>query len=245
MLETPPAMLIDIESLKFMLDDYGAEDLKEMFCVLYDRAVNGVIPGDLRKDMKPLYKLFWNTIEGGFISKWESQIFGAIKKKDSDDDFWIEWARHPEYTDLLFRDKKHIRGYNLAQEEHKRLLESRGLKTPQGGSTIKENRTESNRNITEQNTSTIEGNRDDGKGEEDTTISSVDDIKARLTEIIIQESGDREKGLQYAEQYFDTKNSIWGKTWEYFLETHLEPQMGLVNHARYYAKQRKQIDEQA
>lgn len=246
MLTTPPAMLVDIDTLKIMLDDYDADELKSMFVLLYDRAVNGVVPEDLPRDMKPLYKLFWNCIEIGFISSWESQICGSYGGKGGKNgtglELWQWWARHEDYTEILFRNSSKYPWYDSAKEEHARLIKESGVKTPKGGLTIKDNEIQSNQ--TKEKGNITEGNRDSGEREEDIEPLSDDDIKARLTEIIIQESGERKRGLQYAEQYFDTKNSVWGKTWEHYLETQLEPQMGLVNHARYYAKQRKQIDEQ-
>lgn len=146
MLETPSAMLINIDALKDMLDDYEAVELKTVFRALYDRAVNAVVPEDLPRELKPYFKLFWETVEGGFNSHWKSQIFGSLKKKPTDEAFWVEWANHEDYTDTLFREKEYAHGYNIAKETHRRLMNSRGLETPQGGLTIEYNGTESNPN---------------------------------------------------------------------------------------------------
>ncbi len=146
MLETPSAMLINSDALKDMLDDYEASELKTVLQALYDRAYNSVIPEDLPRELKPYFKLLWGTVEGGFNSQWKSQIFGSIKKSYKDDEFWLEWAKHEDYTDTLFREKEFAHGYSIAKETHRRLMNSRGLETPQGGLTIEYNGTKSNSN---------------------------------------------------------------------------------------------------
>lgn len=160
MLETPSAMLINSDALKDMLDDYEASELKTVLQALYDRAYNSVIPEDLPRELKPYFKMLWGTVEGGFNSQWKSQIFGSLKKKPSDDAFWIDWANHEDYTDTLFREKEYAHGYSIAKEAHRRLMQSRGLETPQGGLTIKHNETESNPN--ERNETQPEQNEDCG-----------------------------------------------------------------------------------
>jgi hypothetical protein len=202
----------------------------------------GVLP-ELPANLEPFFTFVKPSIDTGKIKYAETcaknKYRVAVERYQKDDPkkppFWEWWANDETYDENLFRKQA---WYDLARELYHRIRTNTKTNTNQS-------RNQTNNNNDNERNLSIERESAQEKGCKGNTELTDDDIKVRLTEIIIQESGDREKGLRYAEQFFDTKNGIWGKTWGYYLESHIEPQMGLEESARYYANLRRKTEEQA
>lgn len=189
-------------------------------------AQHGVLP-ELPANLEPFFAFVKPSIDTGKIKYAETcaknKYRVAVERYQKDDpnkpQFWEWWANDATYDENLFRKQP---WYDLARELY------HGIRT----------NPKTNTNLSRNQTNTDHGNERDIEREsaqekecKGNTEMTDDDIKARLTEIILQTYGNPEA----VSKYFS------GQTWKAYLQNHLEPQMGLEEHARQYALTCKQM----